>query len=323
MVEEPFEQSRLKALIKELRPLNAGLKLDGLPTLHIDSFKELSQINKERLENKQRPLLARHYLETYKNVQVPDIGSDPRGLPFSFITDPENIWYTDEIKPYVQAFLKKAGLEQAAEQRWENVMTEWYRYVTHALEHDMEPPTFREYLKQNYKTSLTESAKYPTNKGHNFEYLGVTAYIEFGDGDGIGIYEFSSHNPGTGEAKKALKYLKRKYGYIEVIDPGDPDDDSFKFWEAMLRQGLVDDLQDEDYNSLLEDAQRRIAGAAYLHKPTGKIVGPADTHVGALQQIMPKGGFASIEDEDAFYDDIYGGDWVEGFLTSEGEFLNR
>src|ERR1035437_8831742 len=58
------------------------------------------------------------------------------------------------------------------------------------------------------------------------------------------IYEFGSHDPGKGNAKKALQELKQIYGYLAVTDIGYSDEKSYKFWKHMLSEKVVDEVHD-------------------------------------------------------------------------------
>lgn len=66
------------------------------------------------------------------------------------------------------------------------------------------------------------------------------------------IDEFSSHNGGMKNTPKALMWLKQHYGFVQVNGIGlEPNDSSWTYWAHMKRKGLVDELLDEDGNSII------------------------------------------------------------------------
>jgi hypothetical protein len=63
----------------------------------------------------------------------------------------------------------------------------------------------------------------------------------------VSIYEWSSGDPGKGNTKKALKYLKETYqASIHVHDIGEPGTPSADYWNKMLQEGFVDKLYQGD-----------------------------------------------------------------------------
>jgi hypothetical protein len=64
-------------------------------------------------------------------------------------------------------------------------------------------------------------------------------------GKGFTIYEFFSHQPGKGNAAKALKELNVIYGRLSVTDIGYPGDNSYRFWRHMLAKKLVEEVHDD------------------------------------------------------------------------------
>jgi SAM-dependent methyltransferase len=77
--------------------------------------------------------------------------------------------------------------------------------------------------------------------------VGVNGQVEgTGRKPGFTIYEFSSHAAGQGNGKQALTSLKKQFGKINVIDPGQPGTPSRSFWDHMLKSGHVDSLLDAD-----------------------------------------------------------------------------
>jgi len=70
---------------------------------------------------------------------------------------------------------------------------------------------------------------------------------------GLAIYEFWSDVPGQGNAKRALKELRKKYTWIVVLNIGHhPNAKSWKFWMKMARDGLVDELEDDENNTVFK-----------------------------------------------------------------------
>lgn len=66
---------------------------------------------------------------------------------------------------------------------------------------------------------------------------------------GIAIYEFWSDDPRQGNARRALKELRKTYSWIVVLDIGaSPRAGTWKFWIKMAREGLVDELEDGENN---------------------------------------------------------------------------
>ena len=65
------------------------------------------------------------------------------------------------------------------------------------------------------------------------------------NGKGFTIYEFFSHQPGKGNAAKALKELNSLYGRLSVTDIGYPGDKSYLFWRHMLAKKLVEEVHDD------------------------------------------------------------------------------
>jgi len=61
------------------------------------------------------------------------------------------------------------------------------------------------------------------------------------------IYQFSSYYPKRGNAKKALKAIKKKYGTIFVMGIGsEPWHESWKFWKHMKKLKMVYKLYDDN-----------------------------------------------------------------------------
>jgi hypothetical protein len=59
----------------------------------------------------------------------------------------------------------------------------------------------------------------------------------------LSIFEFSSRKAGEGNARRALRRLRRHFPTILATSIGyEPADDSWKFWKKMYDEGLVDEL---------------------------------------------------------------------------------
>ena len=84
----------------------------------------------------------------------------------------------------------------------------------------------------------------PEDGGVRYDNDLVNAWLSAGDG-GASIHEFSSVQPGRGNAALALKDMKQRWPDLTVIDPGQPGSDSRNFWEKMFLRGLVSRLEDE------------------------------------------------------------------------------
>lgn len=74
----------------------------------------------------------------------------------------------------------------------------------------------------------------------------VTADIEVGNGS-VAIYEFSSLEPGRGNAQRALRELRSVYGAVAAIGIGDSQmDSSWRFWQHMHERGLIGHAEDDN-----------------------------------------------------------------------------
>lgn len=69
---------------------------------------------------------------------------------------------------------------------------------------------------------------------------------------GAAIYEFTSHISRQGNGRQAVVWMKKKFRYLVVIDPGDPYEtpDSFGFWSKLAQEGLIDEMQDGDGDTI-------------------------------------------------------------------------
>lgn len=89
---------------------------------------------------------------------------------------------------------------------------------------------------------------------YRYEDEYVEASINSISSDHVGIYEWSSKYKKKGGTKISLKNLKKIYGYITVHDIGLEGDESFSYWKHMKELGLVDEIYDDDFNSINEGA---------------------------------------------------------------------
>ena len=67
---------------------------------------------------------------------------------------------------------------------------------------------------------------------------------------GAAIYVFNSFYPGIGNARKALKELKRQYGVLTAHEVGQPTDPQWKFWMKMKNEGIISEMYDSHGNKV-------------------------------------------------------------------------
>jgi predicted nucleotidyltransferase len=91
------------------------------------------------------------------------------------------------------------------------------------------------------------------------------------------IYEFSSRYPKQGNGREAVRWIKKKYHYVVVIDPGDPHEnpDSFFFWSRLAESGLIDEMQSGDGDTIYKQGRWLIEASV-----------PQDEHLDRIQQII-------------------------------------
>lgn len=78
----------------------------------------------------------------------------------------------------------------------------------------------------------------------------VSADLVVFDG-GATIYVFNSFFPGAGNARKALKELRRQYGFVAAYGVGtSPRDPSWQFWKKMKKENLIDEMYDDYGNKV-------------------------------------------------------------------------
>ena len=96
---------------------------------------------------------------------------------------------------------------------------------------------------------------------------GATSYEwEYRDGDVLAtissdlksfceIQEVSSSNPGKGNAREAIEWMKRQYVSVHVNDPGNEIDapDAFAFWKGLVDKGLIAGMIDGNSNPIYAD----------------------------------------------------------------------
>lgn len=61
------------------------------------------------------------------------------------------------------------------------------------------------------------------------------------------IEEFSVRNPGMGHGAQAVAWLKQRFRFLSVDDPGSEvaSPDAFAFWRRMAEKGLIDQMCDD------------------------------------------------------------------------------
>lgn len=71
------------------------------------------------------------------------------------------------------------------------------------------------------------------------------------------IQEFSSLQPGKGNGRAAVAWMKREYLNIHVNDPGNEIDapDAFMFWRRLAENGLITGMTDRNSNPIYVDGQ--------------------------------------------------------------------
>ena len=89
----------------------------------------------------------------------------------------------------------------------------------------------------------------PSEDAYRFDGFGVYAILL----GGSTICEFGSSESGQGNGEKAIRWLKDHCEELCVSDPGEPGTDSFGFWAAMCRKGLIDAMEDEHNNIIYQD----------------------------------------------------------------------
>lgn len=62
------------------------------------------------------------------------------------------------------------------------------------------------------------------------------------------ILEISSHQPGKGNGRKAVEWMKNEFGKISVNDPGNEVDSpkAFGLWKRLADHGIVNQMIDEN-----------------------------------------------------------------------------
>lgn len=83
---------------------------------------------------------------------------------------------------------------------------------------------------------------------HSLDLVGGKVYAEvIVTGRHVAIYSLSSHEQGQGNAFKALRDLRGKFGAktISAHDVGDPGTQSHAFWVHAKERGLVNSLYDD------------------------------------------------------------------------------
>lgn len=71
------------------------------------------------------------------------------------------------------------------------------------------------------------------------------------------IHEFSSHEPGKGNGRAAVEWLKRKYGQVHINDPGNEIDtpEAFEFWKKLAEKSLIHSMIDGDGNVIFNEGK--------------------------------------------------------------------
>jgi hypothetical protein len=95
--------------------------------------------------------------------------------------------------------------------------------------------------------------------GNEFEYRDgdVHAIISTDLKSFCQIHEFSSKQPGKGNGRAAVAWMKQQYREVHVCDPGNEIDapDAFKFWCKLVDSGLIAGMIDGDSNPIYADGQ--------------------------------------------------------------------
>lgn len=75
----------------------------------------------------------------------------------------------------------------------------------------------------------------------------------------VWIHEFQSKESGKGLGRKTIKWLRKYFDHIGVVDPGYPGkqgtEGAFRFWSKMAEEGLVQKLVDHDGETMYENGQ--------------------------------------------------------------------
>jgi len=156
-----------------------------------------------------------------------------------------------KAKDYLDAF-RQYGLDNGGELSVENIVYKILR--AKGLVKALKDAIIATYDKEMTVTEFDE--KEYLNKAHlvkendnNHEFQKFVifdCYVEGQPGEGsFTIYSFTSRNSKKGNAKQALLYLKRQYGYIAVTDIGYPGDSSYNFWKHSLANKWVDEVHDD------------------------------------------------------------------------------
>ena len=92
---------------------------------------------------------------------------------------------------------------------------------------------------------------------------GVVVVNECSGSDVIAIHEWTSFDPGKGNAERVLRQLRTRFDDIGAIGIGEDDSEpAWTFWMYMHSKALVDFLEDDEGNDVtppLGQAERRRA----------------------------------------------------------------
>lgn len=98
----------------------------------------------------------------------------------------------------------------------------------------------------------------PTNDGEDwYEYRDgdVIALLNSNLANWCEINEISSFEPGQGNGRKAVEWLRAKFNIVNVNDPGNEIDSpaAFSFWRRLTEAGLIAEMTDENGNVIYRD----------------------------------------------------------------------
>lgn len=89
---------------------------------------------------------------------------------------------------------------------------------------------------------------------HEYADDAIHAEVGLGDGGAI-IHSLTSLEPGRGNGRTFVAWLKTRFGRVGVSDPGDPETspEAFAFWSRLAEEGLVDEMEDDSGRIIFKD----------------------------------------------------------------------
>lgn len=75
----------------------------------------------------------------------------------------------------------------------------------------------------------------------------VEGHLGSAGGGHLSIFGWGSRAPGRGHTKRVLRDLRRRFLHIRAVGIGrSPSDDSWRYWQHMYDEGLIDSAEDDE-----------------------------------------------------------------------------